>query len=486
VTGQAAAAFVGALLTVAVGTGAADAAKPWPETGSGLEFGTYLGGPDSDVALDVATDAAGNVYVAGENSDPEFPVTPGAYDTTWNGEDDAFVAKLSPDGAQLLYSTFLGGGGFENIFGLVVRPDGSVVIAGESSSADFPTTDGAFDRTPNGLLDTFVAHLSADGSELLTSTLLGGVGHDPPSGLAVASGGDVVVAGWTGSVDFPTTPGAFDTTFNGAGDAYVVRLSADGSTLRFGTFLGGSNIDRGNQIALDRRDRPVVVGRTHSSDFPVTPGAWDESANGLGDAFVTRLEVAGNQLRSSTFLGGTHVDRASGVVVDALGRAVVTGLTQSADFPTTAGALDRTLSGESDGFLVAVPPNGATLSFGTYLGGQSSDQGMELDLDPEGDVLVSGQTASTDFPVTPSAFDPDLNGGRDAFLAEVSPEGSAMLYATFLGGSSDEAGRDLTPVPGGAIVVGETYSFDLPTTPGCYDPTYNGQPDAYGIAVTVA
>ncbi|MFL0499071.1 DUF7948 domain-containing protein, partial [Priestia megaterium] len=314
----------------------------------GLTYSTYLGGTASEDGSGIAVDTGGNVYVAGSTQSADFPTTPGAFDTTLNGPTDAFITKLDPTGNTLIYSTYLGGTDFDQGSSIAVDTGGNAYVTGVTRSADFPTTPGAFDTTFNGTTTAFVTKLDPTGSTLTYSTYLGGTSFDTGSGIAVDTGGNAYVTGSTQSADFPTTPGAFNPTFNGAADAFVTKLDSTGSTLIYSTYLGGTDFDQGFSIAVDAGGNAYVTGFTASTNFPTTLGAFDTTFNGIFDVFVTKLDPTGSTLIYSTYLGGIFFDIGRGIAVDTGGNAYVTGSTQSADFPTTPGAFDTTFNGNID------------------------------------------------------------------------------------------------------------------------------------------
>jgi hypothetical protein len=263
-----------------------------PATLSALAWSTFLGGSTDDYGYALALDASRNVLVTGVTDGPTFPATPGAYDTSHNGGYDAFVAKISSAGSVLLWATFLGGGGDDFGHGVALDGSGSPVVTGYTTAPDFPTTTGAYDTSFNGgTCDGFVAKLSASGSALSWSSFLGGSGADRGYALALDGSGSAFVTGYTASIDFPTTPGACDTTLNGGQDVYVTRFSPSGSDLLGSTFLGGGANDGAYALALDLAGNAVVMGETASSDFPTTVGAYDTSGNGHVDVFAAKLEV---------------------------------------------------------------------------------------------------------------------------------------------------------------------------------------------------
>ncbi len=329
--------------------------------GSAIDYATFLGGSGYDVGEDLALDAAGSVTVTGDTRSSDFPTTPGAFDTSYDGGNcDTFVVKLNPAGSDLVYATFLGGSYDEYGFAVALDSAGRATVAGFTWSSDFPTTPGAFDTVHGGwyTTDAFVVRLDANGAALDYATLLGGSGFEVAYGLALDANGCATVTGDTSSSDFPTTPGAFDTSFSGSSsDVFVLHCSIDGSTLNYATFLGGyGSAAEGRDLALDADGSAVVTGYAYY-DFPTTPDALDRSYNGANCQTHTRVDVptafwrqlngAGSMLVYSTYLGGTHDNSGTAVALDAESRAVVMGSTYSGDFPTTPGALTEATTVET-------------------------------------------------------------------------------------------------------------------------------------------
>jgi hypothetical protein len=455
-----------------------------------LAFSTFIGGSQNDTGAGIAVDAARNVYVVGGASSPDFPTTAGAYDTTASPS-DAFVTKFNPAGSALVYSTFLGGSGGDAGAGIALDASGNAYLTGTTASTDFPTTPGALDTTcgtdstcNGGFInqDGFVAKLNASGSALLYSTYLGGSGDDQPFGIAADAGGNAYVGGATSSPDFPTTAGAFDTSANGAFDAFVAKVNATASALVYSTYVGGSAIDLARGIAVDGSGSAYVTGRAVSANFPTTVGAFDTIANGLDEAFVTKVNAAGSGLTYSTYLGGSGHDRGFAIAVDGSGNAYVAGYTESGNFPTTAGVFDTTLNGSSDLFVTKVNPSGAALVYSTYLGGTSTEgtrQYMGIALDAAANAHVVGDTNSADFP-TVAAPQPVSGGGRDVVVAKLNAAGSALLYSTYLGGSSTDSGLGITVDSGrNAYVTGDSLSGDFPVTPGAFSTSCGSCPGLF-------
>ncbi|HEU4399051.1 MAG TPA: SBBP repeat-containing protein [Actinomycetota bacterium] len=326
-----------------------------------ITYSTYLGGSGDDEPIWSDIDRAGNFYVTGITFSPDFPTTRGAFQPTFGGGDaDAFVTKLNRSGSGLVWSTYLGGDGFDVAIGLDVDRRGNVVVTGETDSAGFPTTPGAFQPAfAGGPTDAFVTKLNAKGSKLLFSTFLGGEeaeGFDVGFISFFDRHGNVYGEGDTGSPDFPTTPGSFQPTFGGGpGDGFVAKLNPRGSRLVYSTFVGGSGADGAHDGELDKAGNFSIDGFTDSTDFPVTPGAFQPTyGGGEVDGWVAKLNKTGTALVYSTYLGGTGPDAAGSVRVNRDGVAHVPGITGSADFPVTPGAFQTENGGAFDVFLVKV------------------------------------------------------------------------------------------------------------------------------------
>jgi hypothetical protein len=451
-----------------------------------LDYSTFLGGLGRSFGYGIAVGPRGEAYVTGTLRSANFPTTPGAFDSTFEGSAEAFVTKLDASGSSLAYSTLLGGRADDRGNGIAVDPEGAAYVAGLTDSADFPTTAGAFDTTyGGGGGDSFVAKLAPDGSSLAYSTLLGGAGYDRGSGIALGAGGEAYLTGDTGSGDFPTTSGAFDTTFNGdvgENDVFVAKLDASGSSLAYSTLLGGSGYDRGNGIALDQ-EGAYVTGDTTSKDFPTTSGAYDTTPNGRfwENVFVTKLDASGSSLAYSTFLGGRHSDLGLGIAVDPEGAAYVTGNTSSRNFPTTRKAFDTSYGGKTDAFVTRLGADGSALRYSTLIGGRRVDEGNGIAVDAEGAAYVTGWATSPNFPATPKAYDTTLGGGGDAFVSRLGPSGSALTYSTFVGGREEhDVGWGIALGQGGrTYVTGWTESSNFPTTREAHDRTYDSGFDAF-------
>jgi hypothetical protein len=454
-----------------------------------LIYSTYLGGKEEQDGFGIAVDGAGNAYVTGDTFFKTFPTKNPLQPAYGGGYSDAFVAKINAAGSALVYSTYLGGIGDDRGFGIAVDTVGSAYVTGLTASANFPTKNPI--QYPHGGLayDAFVTKISPDGSALVYSTALGGDGNDQGKAIAVDGTGNAYVTG-VARDGFPTTPGAFQTTWGGGnGDAFVAEINPTGMALVYSTYLGGSGYDAGFGIAVDSAGYANITGFT-SSDFPTKNPLQPNFGGGSYDAFVARINPAGSALAYSTYLGGNSDDYGFGIAVDSGGNAYVTGVTASTDFPTM-NPLQPASGGGTDAFVTKITPSGS-LVYSTYLGGSSNDAGTGIAVDSLGTAHVTGYTYSLDFP-TLNPLQARLGGRDDAFLAKLNPSGSALLYSTYLGGSSFESGRSVTLGGGGvaldsadnAYITGSTSSKNFPTM-NPLQPASGGGIDAFVAKLYIA
>ena len=467
-----------------------------------LVYCGFIGGSASEYGAAIAVDSNGSAYVTGETSSPQasFPETVGP-DLTYNGgEDDAFVAKLRADGTGLVYCGFIGGTGRDPGYAIAVDNGGNAYITGSTYSTDgsFPVT-GGLDPTHNGGNDAFVAKVRADGTSLVYCGFIGGKAPDYGFGIAVDSGGNAYVAGSTDSADgsFPVIGGLDSTHNGGTRDAFVAKVRADGTSLIYCGFIGGTGYDQGNGIAVDSSGSAYVTGSTDSSaggagalGFPVTIGP-DLTQNGSNDAFVAKVRADGTGLVYCGFIGGTGIDGGQGVAVDSDRNAYVTGYTTSTatSFPETVGP-DLSHNGDFDAFVAKVRADGTALTYCGFIGGSGEEFGPSsgIAVDSSGNAYVTGHTTSTEtsFPVI---VGPDLsyNGGeRDAFVAKVQTDGKGLAYCGYIGGAGGEGGTGIAvDRAGDAYVTGWTVSTEtsFPVTVGP-DVSANGGGDAFVAKVT--
>jgi hypothetical protein len=386
--------------------------------GNTLLYSTYLGGNNIDEGGSIAVDSSGSAYVTGLTNSTNFPTQNPFQGGFGGGAFDAFVTKLSPTGNTLVYSTYLGGNGDDEGFGIAVDDSGSAYVTGITDSTNFPTQNPFQGAFAGGLLDAFVTKLSPAGNTLVYSTYLGGSDWDEGIAIAVDSSESAYVTGFTYSPNFPTQ-NPFQGAFAGVVDAFVTKFSPAGNTLVYSTYLGGSGDDEGFGIAVDSSGSAYVTGFTNSPNFPTQNPFQGSFAGGAYDAFVTKFSPAGNTLVYSTYLGGSGDDEGFGIAVDSSGSAYVTGITNSLNFPTQDPFQRSFAGGADDAFVTKLSQTGNTLLYSTYLGGSSLDGGNAIVVDSSGSAYVTGFTNSTDFP-TQNPFQGAFAGGlSDAFVAKI-------------------------------------------------------------------
>jgi hypothetical protein len=448
-----------------------------------VEYSTFVGSSIQGTAgWGLAVDSSGNAYVGGMTGAANFPTTFGTVQTSYAGSGDAFVSKLNLAGSDLIYSTYLGGSGNDYADAMSVDASGNAYITGQTNSTDFPVTANAFQAHLRGTVNAFVSKLNVDGSALVYSTYLGGSDWDFAAGIAVDANNNAYVTGGTRSADFPVTAGALQTTFGGGlWDVFVSKVSTDGASLIYSTYLGGNG---GNQgvfgdvgwaIAVDASGNAYVTG-DGTPNFPTTSGAFQTNCrSGILNAFISKINPAGSELVYSTYVGGSSWDWADAIAVDAQGNVYLGGNANSNDFPLTAGAFQKSNSGGEDGVVFKLNPTGSALQYSTYLGGVGYEVIQSIAVDNVGDAYVTGVTGSTNLPTTADALQGTQGGSFDAFITELNPQGSALVYSSYIGGSGMDWGYGIRLDPKGEVYVsGVTSSSNFPTTPGAFKSSSNG------------
>ncbi len=441
---------------VAFEVGDYDAAKPLI-IDPVLVYSTYLGGSGIDEGSSITVDVAGQVYVAGFTESLNFPLA-GAAQSSLGGEQDAFVAKLNAAGTQLIYATYLGGSGRDNAVSIAADSSGAAYVTGFTSSPNFPALN-AMQPARNGPFNSFVTKLNPAGG-VIYSTYLGGSRADFGSSVTVDAAGNVYVVGLTASPDFPLA-NALQPAFGGISDVYVAKLDPSGARLIFSTYLGGAATDGATSVAVDAAGNVYVAGVTNSPDLRTVNPLQARHGGGLSDGFVAKLNPLGSELIYATYLGGGRVDRIIRFVVDAAGAAYVTGDTDSADFPT-ANARQPIYRGGTDAFVAKINPSGSALVYSTFLGGSGIDGGSAIAVEAGGAAVVTGFTASVNFPTVRPAQQANAGGSFDAWVARFDPQGQ-LNYSTYLGGSGNDSGFGVAVDPSGnAYVMGLTDSLNFP------------------------
>jgi hypothetical protein len=437
-----------------------------------VTYATYLGGSSFGAVTGIVADSSGNLYATGWTEALNFPIV-GAAQAANGGGVDAFVVKFNAQGNNVLYATYIGGSGDDRGAGIAVDSSGNAYVTGATESQNFPLVSAA-QPTIKGTTDAFVLKLNPIGNQLIYSTYLGGSGWDAGVSIAVDSSGTAYVAGNTQSADFPLLK-PVQATLGGGTDAFVTALSAGGA-ITFSTFLGGASDDIASSIATDSNANIYITGGTYSSNFP-TVGAIQGANAGGEDVFITKLKSGGGSLIYSTYLGGNGtasgpVEQGASIAADASGNAYVAGVTNSANFPTTPGVLQPAMTGVENAFIAKLSPTGSALVYSTYLGGSSRDVANAIAVAPSGTVWVAGFTSSLDFPLV-SPLQSTFGGMMDAFVAQINGGATALSFSTFFGGSRADIATSLALDAGGDVFVGgQTNSIDLPLT-APYGPSNN-------------
>ena len=472
-------------------------------TATDLVYSTILGGAGIDIGLGIAVDTQGAAYITGATSSEDFPTTAGVVQRIYGkptGEfantpalGDCFITRLSSGGNAISFSTYLGGTVLDACSSIALDSSGNIYVTGATNSANFPSTEGSFQRTFRGgrgsypvlkSADGFVAKLNGNATQLLYATFFGGNGEEGGTSIAVDGDGNAYVTGSTNSTfGFPLSAGAAQTRYAGSGgnvevglgDAFVLKFDSTGSNLIYGTLLGGTRDDVAYGIAVDKQGAAYITGSTLSSDFPVSAVARQGNYRGqsvtanwyAGDAFVAKLNPAGTVWEYATYLGGTADDRGTGIVVADDGSTWIVGHTLSSDFAVTEDATQRRYAGDrqsefygsGDVFLTHLNPAGQTLLFSTYLGGQGNDWALGLAADNRGAVYVAGGTSSLDFPTTPGVYQRAFGTAQSLFLplgdVFVAKFGEAPVTAPVvsISGAANAANYESSALSPGEIIA---------------------------------
>ena len=427
-----------------------------------ISYSTYLGGTAHSAVTALAVDTSGNLYAAGWTEAIDFPVS-NAIQAVNRGGVDAFVFKLNSTGSTLLYATYIGGRGDDRAAGIAVDSSGQIYLAGSTASTDFPLASPVR-LALGGSRDAFAVKLNAIGNLLVYSTYLGGSGYDAATAIAVNSAGIAYIAGDTQSADFPLSS-PVQAVFGGKTDAFVTRLTSVGA-ISFSTYLGGINDEHVGGVAVDASGNIYLAGGTLSANFPLA-APLQAINGGSQDAFVAKISTSPVALVYSTYLGGSggqvgSPEQANAIAVDSTGSVYVAGVTNSGNFPVTAGAFQTTFNGVQDAFVTKLNAAGSAKLYSTYVGSYSFDWASGIAIDSGGNAYVAGYTSSAGFPVV-GGVQAGFNGFYDAFVSKLNPLGNGLTFSTLYGGTgADEANAIAVDTSGNMFVGGQTSSFDLP------------------------
>ncbi len=433
-----------------------------------LIYSTYLGGSYYDGGYGIAVDNSGSVYLIGQTFSSDFPVSSPIKGKS--GYYDVFVTKINPEGNSLVYSTFLGGDGDDYGYAIAVDSSGNAYITGYTESKDFPTKSPIQNRNYGGR-DVFVAKINPEGNSLVYSTYLGGSNNDYGYKIAVDVSGSAYLVGTTYSTDFPSKNPIYG--YSGYYDVFITKINPEGNSLVYSSYFGGSNTDYGYGLAVDSSGNVYITGATYSSDFPLKNPIKGRA--GLWDAFMVKINQEGGVVLS-TYLGGSDNDYGTGIVVDSLENVYLTGYTSSPDFPTQ-NPIQESISGDYDLFITKISTRENNIVYSTFLGGRSSDYGRGIAIDSKGNIYITGETYSSNFP-TQNPLQISNGGYWDVFISKINTDGSAIVYSTYLGGSSNDYSNGIAVDSlGNAYITGYTSSSNFPTAVPLYG--YSNGYDAF-------
>ena len=451
-----------------------------------LEFSTYFGSSGDEMGIsaglhyvaDTVVDSQGNIIIVGRSAADDFPIV-SAYQDTRGGSIDATVSKFSPNGT-LLFSTYLGG--FDDDWANCVTLDSSnnIIIGGVTGSDNFPLKNPYQDTCLGGTesnADCFITKLSSDGQSLLYSSYFGGTNSDWCYAIATDSSNRIAFTGTTFSGNLPMV-NANMSNIRGNLDAYVVVLAANGQSVVMSSYLGSSYSDAGRGIAFDSHGDVLVSGHISVCSLG-TPDAFQQvHAGGGADAYLAKFDLDGT-LEYLTYFGGNAYDRANDLVIDSEDNVIITGYTQSTNLHTL-NAFQNFTQGSFESFVAKFTNDGTSLIFSSYFGGTNQDIGYGVTVDAADNVLVTGETVSSDFPTYCNFSSP--RGKSDVYLGKFKKDGD-LLFSVALGGSELDLGAELVSCDANSIaIVGFTLSYNFPTK-NAYQETYGGACDLFLLRI---
>ncbi|MHA2101318.1 MAG: SBBP repeat-containing protein, partial [Candidatus Kariarchaeaceae archaeon] len=381
------------------------------------------------------------------------------------------------DPLLLGFSTYIGGVNDDTGINIAIDSLGYIYVTGSTHSSNFPVFN-AYNSTfggSGGYNDMFVVKLNSTGNGIVFSTFVGGSSSDSGSSIIIDSEGNSYIIGTTSSSNFPVF-NAYNTTYGGGGDVFVLRLNASGNGLHFSTYIGGSGNDIGYNHVVDSQGNSYVVGYTTSSNFPMI-NAYDSTIGGSGDGFVFKLNNTGNGLSFSSYIGGSNTDKGFSIDLDSQGNSYIIGYTGSNDFPVF-NAYNSTFGGSNDIFVTKLNSTGNGLIFSTYIGGSSSDSGEGIAIDDQGNSYITGYTWSNNFPVI-NAYNTTYGGSKDVFVLKLNSTGNGLHFSTYIGGSGNDEGHAIViDSQGNSYITGSTGSVNFPTM-NAYNDTFGGYFDIF-------
>ena len=437
-----------------------------------MTYSSFVGGSDYDLVHSMTVDSNGNIIIAGVTQSFDYPVL-NAFQSESGGSGDSFLTKFSPDGQEIIFSTYMGGSEIDILNHVAVDSQDNIIVSGETHSSDFPTYNPYQDKL-NGTIDSFLMKFDPEGN-ILYSTFFGGSDYEVARALMFDSEDNLIFSGHTTSTDFPISSDAFQPTLSGSDDAFIVHFSEDGQSIIHSTFLGGSSTDGCNYAFFDD-NRYVMCGLTDSTDFPITENAYQSTTCGAPDCFISVFNVAEKTVEYSSYLGASSRDYAWRIAQYLDSGIIVVGYTNSSDFPVTDDAYQPIIAGERDAFLMRFNSD-MTLNSSSFIGGTGDDEIRHLAVSPDGNIIIVGTTLSNDFPTTPNATQLEKDSELDSYIAIFDPINQELLFSTFIGGEGNDYiwGIHLDT---SIVIAGSTESSNFPVL-NPYQESKAGYYDAY-------
>ncbi len=439
-----------------------------------LQWGTYHGGGAADEVYGVATDGNGNVFIVGSTYSNNGISSPGAHQSSYGGSLDAFVVKFDSNGLRQ-WCTYYGGNKLDNGYAIATDDSGNVYISGQTYSTSGIASSSAHQSSLSGTNDAFVVKFNSSGVRQW-GTYYGGSSSDYAKGIATDGSGNVLVIGSTRSTNRISTSGVHQSSNGGTNDAFVVKFNSNG-VRQWGTYYGGSSFDEGYGIATDSFGNVFIVGEAMSTNGISSPGAYQSSNGGSLDAYVAKLNSNGVR-QWGTYFGGSGADDGRAIATDVSGNVFITGATYSANRISTPGAHQSSYGGSKDAYIAKFHSNGMRL-WSTYYGGSSSDETFGIATDVSGNVLVTGNTYSTNAISTLGVHQTNNGGSVDAFVAKFNNNGVRQWASYYGGSSSDYAEGVAADGSGNVLIAGSTFSTNGIATSGAYQTSGAGSRDAF-------
>lgn len=439
-----------------------------------IKYSTYLGGNGTEGWGFLHFDNSNNLILISNTDSTDFQMKD-AIQSTNAGERDAFCLKFDPNGETLLLATLYGGSGDDFTSDAAVDSQGNVIIAGTTTSTDFPVHHALEENKSSYSIDIFVFKLSSDGQNVIFSTLLGSGSDYHSIGVTTDSNDNIIITGSTIAPDFQVKD-AYQVNKSGGTDAFITKISPDGQNVVFSTFFGGSADDQIKRVTTDKSNNIIVIGVTSSlGDFPIKNAIQPNRSSSEWDVFLSKFSSDGQELIFSTFYGGSRPWGPAAVICDSNDSILAAGETNSREFPVRKAFQVNYGGGELDSFLAKLSPDGQEIFFSTFIGGKGSEGPIGLTINSKENIFLTGSTNSYDF-VSKNAFQAQNNGVWEGYIMEFSNNGQDLLFSSFYGGSSNDYSTSVTLIPetnDSMFIAGHGSSRDLSLV-SPYQESYGG------------